>query len=285
MATNQRPWTVSAALTISALAGVALVAGCSGTGTSAAPPSATARPAGSPPSATATAPATPPATPPPAALSPAALYQAALAALRSGVPVHIDMTNATSSTSVVFSDDASATGGRQIITYDKVGHATILLIAGIDYVQGNAQALEGFFQLSPDLATQVAGKWIELQPGEKLGMSTYDDVTAGITLSSVADTELTLSGTLTAAKPATISGQLVSGVQSPMPASDDFPASARNVLYVTDNSLHRPVTLEVQGVHGYEYQMSFSQWGEQVPLTAPTNTIPASEITPVTTID
>lgn len=278
MATNQRSRTVSAALTISVLTGVILLAGCSGSGTSAAPP-ATARPAGSAPSATTAAPATAA----PATLPPAALYQAALTALRSGVAVHIDITESTPNGSVDFSDDASATGGRQVITIDKVGHATILLIGGVDYVQANALALEGFFLLSPDLAEQVAGRWIELRAGEKLGESTYDDVTAGITLSSVAS-ELTLSGTLTAAKPTTIDGQPVDGVQAPAPASDKLPAGARNVLYVTDNSLHRPVVLEVQGGGDYTNEMSFSQWGEQVSLTAPTTTIPASQITPVTSI-
>jgi hypothetical protein len=206
-----------------------------------------------------------------------------MAALRSGGSVHVDIANSSPGGSVVFSDDATASGGRQVITYDNVGHATILLIAGVDYVQANAQALAGFFQLPQDQAKQAAGRWIALRPGDKLGASTYDDVTAGITVSSVAD-ELTLSGALTPTAPATVNGQPVSGVQAPMPASDQLPAAARNVLYVTDNSLHRPVVLEVQGGGSYKYQMSFSQWGEALHLTAPANPVPASAITPATSL-
>ena len=62
-----------------------------------------------------------------------------------------------------------------------------------------------------------------------------------------------------------------------MPASAKLPASARNVLYATDNSLHRPVVLEVLDAGSYKYLMSFSQWGETVRLTAPANSIPASD--------
>ena len=82
------------------------------------------------------------------------------------------------------------------------------------------------------------------------------------------------------AKPSTVYGQPVTGVEAPMPASAKLPASARNVLYATDNSLHRPVVLEVLDAGSYKYLMSFSQWGETVHLTAPANSIPASDTAP-----
>jgi hypothetical protein len=53
---------------------------------------------------------------------------------------------------------------------------------------------------------------------------------------------------------------------------------------VTDDSLLRPVLSEVTNAGGYTYQVSFSRWGETVHLTAPANTVPASSVTPVSSI-
>ena len=124
---------------------------------------------------------------------------------------------------------------------------------------------------------------IALKSGEKLGASSYDDVTAGITLASVAS-ELQLTGTPAPSAPTSIGGQRVVGVQAPMPASAQLPAAARDVLYMTDNSLLRPVLSEVTNAGGYEYRMSFTQWGEAVNLTAPANAVPASSLTQSTSI-
>jgi len=279
MDTNQRPRAAGAALTLSMLAGVGLLAGCTSGGSSTTPPpaSAPARPTGTAaPTAVASSPGALSPSASPGGLSPSAFLHAAQAAVRSGGSVHVDITDSSASGSIHFSDDDTASGGRQVVTLSNGGRVTILLIDGIDYVQANAVALEGFFQVPQAQAEQTADQWIKLSAGEKIGASTYDDVTAGITLSSVAD-ELALAGTLKPAKPSTVGGQPVTGVEAAMPASAKLPASARNVLYATDNSLHRPVVLEVLDAGSYKYLMSFSQWGETVHLTAPANSIPASD--------
>jgi hypothetical protein len=213
-------------------------------------------------------------------MSASSLLSAALASLRSGGSVHVDVTSALPGGSVTFSDDATATGGRQLVTFDGTGHATILLIGGVDYVQADAQTLAGFFEVPQAQAEQAAGQWISLQPGEKLGMSTYDDVTAGITLSSVAQ-EVQLTGPLTKTAPATVAGGPVIGVEATPPAADDMPAGAKMVLYITEHSPLRPVQSELVGDGSTKSETSFSQWGETLHLTAPANAVPASTITPV----
>jgi hypothetical protein len=210
-------------------------------------------------------------------MSAAGLLSAALAAVRSGGSVHVDITSVGTDGSVVFSDDATAGGGRQVITFNGTGHATILLIDGVDYVRADAQALQGFFQAPLAQAEQAAGRWISLHPGEKLGLSTYDDVTAGITLSSVAS-ELQLSGTLSKSPPTTVAGRPAIGVQAPLPASDGLP-KAKLVLYVTDDSALRPLRYELVGGGSTQNEISFSRWGEKLSLAAPANAIPASSIT------
>jgi hypothetical protein len=252
------------ARTASVLLGLGMLAGCTSGGGSAAPPAATASTARAAPAASAPA------------MSAARLLSAALAAVRAGGSVHVDITSDAPDGSVAFSDDATSGGGRQVVTFDGTGHATILLVGGVDYVRADAQALQGFFQTTLSQAEQAADQWISLRPGESLGASTYDDVTAGITLSSVA-TELQVGSPLSKTAPATVAGQPVIGVQAPLPASDGL-SGAKTVLYVTDNSALRPVRYELVGGGSTKNEISFSRWGERLDLAAPTNAIPASSL-------
>jgi hypothetical protein len=274
MRTHRQTRANAITLTISTLLGLGALAGCTGNGSNSAAPTAT-KPASQTGSA---APASP------AAKSAPALLQGMLAALRSGGSVHVDINTSTSQGSIVFSDDATANGGRQIITVDKTAHETILFIAGVAYVQADANGLATLFEVPQAQADQYAGQWIALRPGDKLGQSTYNDVTDGITLSSVASELKPSIGPTTMAAPATIAGQRVVGVQAPLPASSQFPAAARDVLYMTDNSLLRPVQSEITNAGSYKYQMTFSHWGEAVHLTRPANATPASSITPATSV-
>jgi hypothetical protein len=270
MSTHRPPLANAITFTVSALLGLGMLAGCtSGGGGGASPtasaPAARATPTGSAARSTAAA-----------GLSAAALLNAARAAVTGGGSVHLDITAKSPGSLVAFSDDATGNGGRQVITVNGTGHATILLINGVDYVQADAEALQVFFQASLQQAARAAGRWISLRPGEKLGASTYDDVTAGITLSSVAQ-ELQLGRPLTKAAPATVAGQPVIGVQAPLPASDDLPG-AKLVLYVTDNAALRPVRYELVGGGSTTNEFSFSQWGEKLTLTAPPSAVPASAL-------
>jgi hypothetical protein len=286
MSTHRQTRANAITLTISVLLGLGALAGCSGSGgSSSAPPTATASASGAGSSGRPSAGSAPGARglATPVGKSAPVLLHDTVAALRSGGSVHVDITEGTSQGSLAYSDDATASGGRQVITIDRTGHVTILVIAGVGYVQGNATGLAALFQLPRPQADQFAGQWIALRPGDKLGASTYDDVTAGITLSSVA-TELEPNGTPTLAAPATVAGQRVVGVQTRLPAGSQLPATARNVLYMTDNSLLRPVLSEVTNAGSYKYQVSFSHWGEALHLTAPAKAVPASSVTPASSI-
>jgi hypothetical protein len=211
------------------------------------------------------------------AMSAPRLLHAALAALRAGGSVHVDINSIAHGGSVAFSEDATGTGGRQVITMDGTGHATILLIRGVDYVRADTQTLQEFFEVPLTQAEQAAGRWISLRPGQKLGTSTYDDVTAGITLSSVA-TELQVGNPLSKTAPATVAGRPVIGVQAPVPASDGL-RGAKVVLYVTDDAALRPVRYELVGGGSTRDTISFSRWGEKLSLTAPPGAVPASSLT------
>ena len=94
-------------LTISAMLGAGLLAACGGSG------------GGSGSSTSAATAAQPVATA--VALSAPALLHAAQAALRAGGSVHIDLTLSLKTASTVYSEDATAGGGRQVITVQKPG--------------------------------------------------------------------------------------------------------------------------------------------------------------------
>lgn len=280
MSTHRQTRINAVALAISVVLGLGALAGCTGSGSGSSAPTTTAPGDKAAPSTGSSSGARPRATP--GAGSAPALLSGALAALRSGGSVHVDITSSIRGNTVVYSDEATASGGRQIMTLDNAARATILFIAKVGYVQADAVGLSGFFGVPQSLAQQFAGKWIALRPGDKLGASTYDDITGGITLSSVAS-ELELTAPRLAA-PATVAGQRVVGVHGSPPASDQFPATARGVLYVTDNSLLRPVLSEVTDASSDSDKVSFSHWGETVHLTAPANAIPASDVTQGSTI-
>jgi hypothetical protein len=90
-----------------------------------------------------------------------------------------------------------------------------------------------------------------------------------------------LTGPLTKTAPATVAGGPAIGVEATPPAADDMPAGAKMVLYVTEHSPLRPVQSELVGGGSTKSEISFSQWGETLHLTAPANAVPASAITPV----
>ena len=53
---------------------------------------------------------------------------------------------------------------------------------------------------------------------------------------------------------------------------------------MTDDSALRPVLSEVTSAGSYKNRISFSHWGETLNLTAPANAVPASSVTPASSI-
>jgi hypothetical protein len=278
---------------LAALAGLGLLAGCTSGGSTrtvpAGAPATGTSPAGTGPATqpAVNSPSTPPgkapaATPVSPRESPASVLAAALAVLKAGSAVHIAISTTSSAGTITFSDDATAGGGRQLITTGYGGDVTILFIAGVGYVQANAAGLVGMMQVSQSQAQSEAGQWISIRPGQELGQDTYEDVVDGITLSSVAASELTIAGPLTLTGPTTVAGQAAIGVRGRAPASMQLPPAARVTLYVATSDA-RPLRYAVSGVSGYTDQITFSDWGESLRLAAPSAAVPASAGTPIVT--
>jgi hypothetical protein len=210
-----------------------------------------------------------------------ALADAAAGAVLSAGSVHVDETVIEPTVSLTESVDITATGGRAVLTEGKTGHATALVIGGVVYIDANQAGLEDMFGVSADAAGLFRDQWIAVRNGEKLGSDGYDNLIAGMSLASLAN-QLLICGACALAAPATIAGQPVLGVQVPLAAGLQAPASARTVLYVTDDSRLRPVLFEVRGDGSITDWASFSGWRETVHLSAPAHPFPAWLVTPDT---
>ncbi len=127
------------------------------------------------------------------------------------------------------------------------------------------------WQVPLSQAQSLAGQWIAVHPGQELGASSYADIVAGITLSSVAS-EIALDAPLTLTAPATVAGQRAIGVQGRVPASEQLPASARVTLDVAAAG-SRPLRETVVASGGFTSTTTFSDWGESVPLSPPQHPI------------
>jgi hypothetical protein len=198
---------------------------------------------------------------------------AAVAALKSGGAVHIDITDVSPQLTVTYSDEATAKGGRQLIGTSNGGDVTILYIAGIAYVTGNGPGLVGYLNVPADEAAQLVDRWVIVRPGQSLGQNTYSDIIDGITLSSVAS-EVPVDSPLTLTGPTTADGQRVVGVQGSAPASMQLPGSTRVTFDVAASGTPRPVLYTASGQGGYSTRIAFSRWGETVGLTAPPGAVP-----------
>jgi hypothetical protein len=206
--------------------------------------------------------------------SPSAVLAVAVGALQAGHSVHIAIAATTSQGSITCSDEATAAGGWHVITTGTGGRVSIVLIGTVGYVAGNAAGLVSVLRLARQEARLEAGQWIAVRPGQQLGQNRYDDITGGITLSSVAS-QVTPTGPLTLTGPATIAGQQAIGVQGRAPASMRLPSTARATLYVATSDA-RPLRYQVSGVSGYTDQITFSDWGQTVELVVPPDPIPAT---------
>jgi hypothetical protein len=256
------------AWTLAALAGLGLLAGCTSVASMSTTSVSTA-PASSGSAGGSTSPGTAPAT----GRSPSGLVAAAVAALKAGPTVHVGISTTVTSGTITFSDDATASGGRQDIALSSGGQVSIIYVGGVGYVKGNAQGLAGFMGVAAAQAQTLAGRWIAVRPGQELGQNSYRDIVDGITLSSVAS-EIALAAPLSLTSPATVAGQQAIGVQGGVPASQQLPSSARAILDVAAAG-SRPLRWTASATGGYQSTISFSDWGESLKLTAPAGAIPA----------
>lgn len=184
--------------------------------------------------------------------------------------VHEDVNASESGHSLKMSNDVGTSRGRQLITIDGA-HATVLLVGGVAYIQGDAAALTNYFGFPSSDSTKEAGKWISVKSSD----SGFSNVTGAVTLRSDFG-QVPLSGKLTKAPITEIDGQSVIPIRGSL-AGQSGSASIPGTLYVTAKGEVLPVELQASGKPGSE-TVTWNNWGKNVQLTVPTGAVPISSL-------
>lgn len=247
---------------VAACAGLAILAGCgsSGSGSGGAAGSGHSSPASSA-----------------GAVNTAARLMArVLAAARAAGSVHIVARAKAGPSTAVYSQDCAANAGRQVVTADHGGLATVLDINGVGYVRGNATALTGFLGAPAKLARRAAGQWISFRPGD----DGYQHVVSGVTLTEVL-AQITLIGVSRTGAVRTVAGHQVIGLRGQVPTGFGIPAGIQGTLYVSATGPPLPVGFQASAGGGAGGEnISFSRWGERIRISAPTRSVRVSALIP-----
>lgn len=212
---------------------------------------------------------------PPTASSAQQVLGRSLAAARSRGSAHLTSTESAAGIDVSSTYDISTRQGRQTIS-GAAGNATVLATPGAAYVLADATFLQGNLGLSAPGATKAAGTWIEFRPADP----GFRQIVSGVTLAS-ALAEATPTGTLRLTGDQIIDGQRVVGISGGLPRDSVAGASGRQVLYVEAAAPYLPVELDLAGTMDGQSgtsKVTFSGWGESVPVSVPAGAVPASSL-------
>lgn len=195
--------------------------------------------------------------------TPQALLRAATADALSSGAVRLSIRNVTSGGGVskVTSIDMTSSGLQRITVHGEV------LLAQVDgretYFSGNARGLTKSMGFRPALASQIAGHWVQLSPGEP----GYSSVRQQITLPSVMHLVVAISTLHKKLLHSTKDGLAVVGIVG-RPTNKHAGRHASAVLWVTAGA--NPLPVEVDERNNQAKSVAkFSRWGDMVTLAAP----------------
>ncbi len=166
--------------------------------------------------------------------------------------------------------DSSLDSGKQTVAIGK-GLASTLLTGGAAYISGNGAGMTSYFGLPSALVQSLAGRWISVQPTD----SAYKSVTANMSLPS-ALAEVTPSGKLVAGKRLKVDGQQVKTIAGTAPGG-----GGRLTLFVSADARSLPVQAVESVGSGKSASgeiVTFSRWGEQLHVSAPSVAVPISTL-------
>jgi hypothetical protein len=210
-------------------------------------------------------------------------YQAALkAATNQSVHFQTDVTQG--NVTLQQSGDAGTSSGSEMLTIHNgkiTEHMSAEVVGKTGYVKGNAAGLQNILGLTAAQSRKYAGKWLSFP----MSNSNLAQLAAGLLKSQVA-TELSFSGPFTRATDATVNGQNAKGIKGSV--STNTGSSVPEILYVPATGKPLPIEevtnpgakVHSSTIHG---TVSFSNWGQQVAVTAPAHAISLSQLAPTST--
>jgi hypothetical protein len=204
-----------------------------------------------------------------AAPTPVQLYTSSLAAARAQHSVHYVAATVFPGRAVTIVGDAARDRGIQRITVRQgaqTGHVTVIVVANVAYVRGDAPTLQSYMGFTAADATRYGGRWLSIRPSQ----ARFKPVAEAVRLVSTIG-ELAMPPPFTATPPATVAGQRVKGVRATFTRSGQ---KLVETLYVRASGSPLPVEQVAATTSGVGLSTTFSRWNEAVRVAAPAGAIP-----------
>lgn len=196
-----------------------------------------------------------------------------LAAASARHSVHYVSTSSARGHFIRIVSDVGAGRGIQRITVTSGGHsgpATVLVVGGSAYIQGNAFTLSNYFPFTQAQAARYAGQWISIPSTSGAYAAVAADATFSSFLSDL------LPGKHLSVVRATVAGRRSVGVRGPVRQG-----GLRLVETVYAPARGTPLPFEEKAVAarvGGTSLTRMSRWNESVRLAAPANAVPITTV-------
>jgi hypothetical protein len=183
--------------------------------------------------------------------------------------VHVVVRAVHGQQTVLITQDSVAGGGRQDFTFAG-HHATVLVLNGKAFREGDVGSLTDLFNFPGAIAERAAHRWI----GYTQQDSGYAQVVAGVSIQAVMAEIAEADPVLQPPDPTRPSERVLRGIAT----SPDYPPNSVEYLTVTTDPGHLPIRVMVRATGGDTVSASFSDWGERPVLSKPSRWTPVAAV-------
>lgn len=156
------------------------------------------------------------------------------------------------------------------------GNIDVILVNGVIYIRADASTLFNALALTTATASQYAGQWISIQPGD----SPYNQIAATLTPDANVSSFLPGGSKLVVGNETTLRGTKVTPITGRAPSNSAIATGVLRLYVNTKTKL--PFAAGVEGITTAKRRnsevVSFESWNQPVQVNAPTGAIPFSSI-------
>jgi hypothetical protein len=188
---------------------------------------------------------------------------------------HVVATSSQAGQTMTSNLDISNEGGIETVQF--AGHsAQMVAIDGSLYMRADAALLPQIVSMSTTLAARLGNRWLSVPLATASLQQIAEEFQTGI----VVDDLLTLAGPIT--KFGTVSHHQLAlrGMVPNNPFNRGSGAGDTATMFVSTTSPYRPISIAYSDPQNGSSTFTFSNWGEQFPLTAPVDSIPLKSVDP-----
>jgi hypothetical protein len=198
--------------------------------------------------------------------SPGQVLSLATAAAGKAGSVHAVTDLRGSGGSATYVQDAGTNEGRLLITAAGGVRVSAVVVRGVAYVQASSAGWQLLLSASPNLAQQLAGKWLSIPSSNQL----FGQIAQTITLSGLIR-EISPAKSISELPTTSLAGRAVIDIQG------ELPGGVLGSLYVPTTGNPLPVQ-ELSRNKGGTTSTTFTDWGERFTVSPPLGAVPADSI-------